>query len=1017
MTRIATPLHLVLLAAALPSLAAAEEQRTFARLFVNGQEHGDVLIVLRARDALCQPDDLREAGLRDLSGHSETIEGKPWLSLASLAPAVTWEFDPRLVALRLTATPEHLARTRIDFERSIRPPGIVYGSAPSAFLNYGIQTTGGDRPTGSAELGTSFDGALFDSVASVRPDGKVLRGFSTLTLDSPSNLRRAVLGDSLAASGLLGSTMVLGGLTISREFSLDPYFVGAPRQQISGVTTTPSRVEVYTDGRLTRVESLPAGPFDLANLPGFGTGDQTRIVVRDSFGRTQEFSATTRISANLLAPGLSDYAYQIGFRRTALDRSFEYGAPAVLGRHRVGMTDWATGGVQFEGDRGVISGGPTLTASSPLGAFDFGFAGSTDGTFPGAAAFGSYGFTSRHFGASAQAIWMSGRYSNLALTALHDRPKLQVRLSASTAFSGISLTGGVAGSAMRDGGTVRQVFANTSARLFGPLNLFVDGSVQRSQGPSTWTVFAGLGLTLPASTQANTSYQTDGVHSTTAVQAQKAAPPVGTGFGYVFNAQSGAQKSGSADLQYQGSYGRYEAIYARSDTAQSWSLSAAGALVAIDGSVYATRPVQDGYALIQVPGVEGVRGYLNNMEVGRTDAGGNLLVPNVLPYYGNRLGITERDIPWNYSIAGTERTIAGPNRGGVVARFKVARVQAFTGSIQLGRGASAVVPASGQLTVYIDGMPQSFPIGLQGQFYLENVAPGTYRAEVLYGGKTCKLGIEIPNSTETVVDLGAWSCIPPEPLASAAPATSRGMGTVRGRLFVDLDGNGAYDLDEPVLEGVRVLLDGHEAQTDAEGTFVFSGMPAGATALRLANPLELPSGFALAEPVRTVTVPASGQELEVGMAVRRTGSLQDTGLSLILPSGDTKLRLSVLYSVGLGLEGWREGAAVSARQDTELQRLGSEVLDARNLRVLLVVQLPQGAAKAAWSSMLGSARGMLQYLQGAALVPRSRLLWTVMEASTTAPSGRAEVMLVRIDQARAEGPSDVEPCCATARAR
>ena len=38
----------------------------------------------------------------------------------------------------------------------------------------------------------------------------------------------------------------------------------------------------------------------------------------------------------------------------------------------------------------------------------------------------------------------------------------------------------------------------------------------------------------------------------------------------------------------------------------------------MNGSLYATRPIQDGYALVRVPDVGGVRTYVSNQEVGRT---------------------------------------------------------------------------------------------------------------------------------------------------------------------------------------------------------------------------------------------------------------------------------------------------------------------------------------------------------------------------------------------------------------
>jgi outer membrane usher protein FimD/PapC len=42
---------------------------------------------------------------------------------------------------------------------------------------------------------------------------------------------------------------------------------------------------------------------------------------------------------------------------------------------------------------------------------------------------------------------------------------------------------------------------------------------------------------------------------------------------------------------------------------------------------------------------------VSNQEVGRTNKEGNLLVPNLLSYYGNILNISDQDVPLDNSVA------------------------------------------------------------------------------------------------------------------------------------------------------------------------------------------------------------------------------------------------------------------------------------------------------------------------------------------------------------------------------
>ena len=78
---------------------------------------------------------------------------------------------------------------------------------------------------------------------------------------------------------------------------------------------------------------------------------------------------------------------------------------------------------------------------------------------------------------------------------------------------------------------------------------------------------------------------------------------------------SGGAGQFDTSVQYQSAYGTYQAEYHRNGDQNTGMAQASGGLVAMSGDVFPTRPIQDGYALIQVPGVSGVRGFLNNRPV------------------------------------------------------------------------------------------------------------------------------------------------------------------------------------------------------------------------------------------------------------------------------------------------------------------------------------------------------------------------------------------------------------------
>src|SRR5437870_4252071 len=265
---------------------------------------------------------------------------------------------------------------------------------------------------------------------SVLPDHSFVRGLSYLVLDDPSEMRRIQLGDAIGFSSDLGGTAQLSGISVTREFALDPYFVRQPLPRLSGAILTPSTLDVYMNGSLLRHEQIAPGPFEVRNLPvGSGVG-QVSYVVRDAFGRTQEFASPYYAASGVLADGISEYGYHLGFRRLGFgEESIHYGAPELLARHRIGIGDRLTVGYRLEsalqrtgGTSLLASGGPNLALALPVGELDLEAAASTDGAATGAAGSLSYTVFTRRLSAGGSIRAMSASYSNLSLAAGADRP-------------------------------------------------------------------------------------------------------------------------------------------------------------------------------------------------------------------------------------------------------------------------------------------------------------------------------------------------------------------------------------------------------------------------------------------------------------------------------------------------------------------------------------------------------------------------------------------------------------------
>ncbi len=726
------------------------------------------LVLLGPGDALVPLELLQRLDLSKLGGRRLQIEGRVWVSLASLAPDLRFEVDERALALRLEARPQLLGRTAVELPGG-RPDGIVQRGDRSAFLNYAVLGRSDDRLSTSLEAGAGQGGNLFLTGLSRLPTGEWVRGLSSVTRDEPDALRRWTLGDASVTGGVLGGTAVLAGFGVSREFSLDPYYVRGPMPRTTGLATTPSLVDVYVNGVLVKELPVAPGTFEISRLPVTTGSSNIQTVVRDAFGRTEVLDSRYYYSSGLLARGVSDYSYTVGLLRDDFGQSsFGYGEPAFLGRHRIGLSDTVTVGGRLEAALDRVSGGASLTRGLPVGELEAIVGASGAGPDRGLAGSLAWSWYSRAFNAGVFLRGQSDRYATLSQAAQDDRSVLDAGGFLGVAVGrGASVSLDAEASRMRDLGPSQSLTVRAELPVGAGFAVLLSGTAARYTGasPSLGGTF-DLIWNLPSQATGTAAVESSGGTSTAFVGAQRSLP-AGVGYGYRVQAGTlGGQGLGTGVFQYQGDHGLYEVDYDRLGGTGLATASVAGGLVAMGGGFFATRPVDQSFGLIQVPGVPGVRGYLENQEIGRTDARGDLLVPNLQAYYGNRLSIRASDLPMEYEVGNLDLLLAPPTRGGAVARFDVRKIQAITGDLRVEREGRSFPPANGELTVEDGEGRVTSPVTEQGQFWLDRLSPGRHRGRVEWGGGRCEVELDVPATRALVAEVGVVRCLPEAPRLS-----------------------------------------------------------------------------------------------------------------------------------------------------------------------------------------------------------------------------------------------------------
>jgi outer membrane usher protein len=732
--------------------------------YVNTVDEGTAIVAFDGDEILVASDDLAKAGIRVTGGERRELRGKPYVKLSSLAPSITFAYDEQSLALQLTVDPHLLGTVDIDLQPGGQPASIVYAQSSSAFVNYAINASAAGSSFAPASLfteqGASLGNAFFDNNLTFLSSGPAARGTTSLSLDDRNALTRTTLGDIVTNGGRLGGVVALGGVGYSKNFEINPYFVPFPTQRFAGVVNTPSTADIYVNGQLVRSVDLPPGQFNLQNIPGATGAGVTRIVVRNAFGQQQVLAAPYYQSTQVLREGLSQYSYNFGWMRdeNKLARLGGYQLPAVAATHAFGLTDAISPGGFVQADPRLVVGGPQVTLALPVGQLALFGAGSSGANPFGYSSAVEYSYATPLYTLGTAAAYTSGRYATLSLSQSADRARWQV-----SSFFGVQLGQWnaflqVSPARFRDAGRSDQASISLTNRVTDTLNVSLTlGRAQTAHTPVDTSVFLGVSFAFAPSSVATVSGSHSREATQTTAQLSKSLP-LGPGYGYLVQAQTGKNAVEVADLQYQTGFGTYEVDTNHVAGQQMSRIAASGAVAAIGGDVKFTTALRDAYALIRVPGAAGVTGYLSNLEIGKTDSTGDLLIPNLVSYYGNRVEINDQDVPIDYSIASTELVIAPGYRAGAVVEFPIHRFQAYLGNLVVSGDSGPVIPAYGDLTVTANGKDFTSPIGEHGEFYLESLPTGTFPATVIYRQGECRFDFIASASAERFVKMGQIMC-------------------------------------------------------------------------------------------------------------------------------------------------------------------------------------------------------------------------------------------------------------------
>ncbi len=751
-------------AQASPAQASEKTETLLLDVCVDGACDGIAVVLVRGAQVLVERAALQEAGVQlDPGAATLRIDNRDFIDADAVGNGVRVAIDHAMLRLDIRRPATALPLQRADFHA---PPPQVDGMRDwSAVLDYAANF-GSRRDARNLFV----DGALsrgpwaLRSDAQWRADGGLRRGLTRLEFDQPRTLRRWTIGDQYALSpDPLGGSALLGGIGVARAFDLDPFLITFPQPYLDGVLQAPGTVEIYANGVLVGRKPLQAGPFSLQGL-GLSPGrNDVKLVLRDPFGGTRELSSASYYSASgLLAPGLSEYALRLGRERPSPFEDRYLDDPVLAGYWRRGLNQALTVGVRAEADRDLRNLGAQAALRLPVGELSASLARSDgDASAHGGGAMAlDYRYSNRIAGWSLGMRRFDRGYRRLGDGFGDDTFDGLLRQPRGDAFAAVGWSPDARLSLQLhwnrnryfDAGDETRYGLDATLRLGAGTRLFF--ALARNGGDDGRDTIAQLGVSLALGRDnLNLGGRHDGNGWGYGVDANRSRPS-DTGFGYSasLDHQDGADFAYGRG-EYQGRHGRYALTVQDADGHSQASVLLSGALVALGGRVFATPPVDNGFALVRVPGLAGVQVRRENLPVGVTDAAGELLVRDLLPYYPNRIGYDDDDVPADWTTGPNALTVAVPRSGGAVVPFQARPLRAITGSLRLPQAGAATVRLHGE------GHDYSTRIGSSARYYLEDVAPGAYALEVeLDSGAHARCTLQVPVLAPGVTRLDPAEC-------------------------------------------------------------------------------------------------------------------------------------------------------------------------------------------------------------------------------------------------------------------
>lgn len=734
-------------------------------VIINGNDRGLSASMMRLGGrVLFRGEDLDAWRIKRPATVALTRQGVSYYDLTTL-PGAAVTIDETSQVIRLQIPPNGLVA--FNLSGAPLPTELPSKGVFGAYLNYDLDAEHnpfGNLVSGYLDSGVSGNWGLITNSAQLDASTVPGTGHSVVRLDSsyiydnPEKMTRFLLGDSLTRNATWSSPVRFAGIQYGTDFDLRPNFISFPTPGFTGQATLPSAVQLYVNDALRYQGNVDQGPFALNQLPTLTGAGEMQFVVRDQTGVEQSVSIPYYVSSNLLKAGLSDYSVEAGAERQnyGVD-DFGYTHPIVSGNYRRGLTDSLTAEAHAEGNGDIQVGGVGLDWVWPvLGEVSGAIAGSSG---VGRGMLGRVGFTHLDqiwsFSANYQQASPGFRQSDLGTSGTTLQSQLQVIGGLSLNPYG-SISVGYTAVGYVGGDKTQVMSANYSRSLFGSSYLDGYALLSRSTGTSQ-SLTLGFTVTVPFDNNryatASAESRDHGHYELTGQYRQD--PPTDQGFGYLLTGAYGDLNRGEGDLTWRTDKGVFTAEAYTDNTGSSGRLLASGGVGYAGGMFFASRRIDDGFAVVTIPGSPSTTVMRDNQPWATTNSEGRALVTDLRAYEPNQISFDNTALPITATVNTETLTLVPRYHGAVAASFGVSHDRVVTVIVHQPDG-SPIPPA-----LNITGDHHTAPMlsGYDGLIFITAPVSGEHFT-AQWDDHVCHFTLGTLPNTAILPKMGPYTCAP-----------------------------------------------------------------------------------------------------------------------------------------------------------------------------------------------------------------------------------------------------------------